>query len=1064
VTCFDDENFPVVLIETKWRVEPSPQTKEKQRNRIEELGSVKYGVFASERDFIVYEYVNYKLEDVVKINVAEAVGFARGEYGLSDIAKRRIVKLETLKRDCLVWIEEDLGYFKETCREISLAKGDGVDLLIKNLKNIARELADALVDFFDSYWKREDYSGRFLRKHFNDWLKNSMKQKGFEEGNEEERQKVVEVFCRETAYVLVGRVLFTRICEDKEIISPTNLSGEGLIESLQFYERKMRKNQFLLVFNESREEIKKYYCHLYELGFFDWWWISPEKRELLNSTHEAEQDRLEDELNHQIRKCLRRLNRFDFAQVNRDILGDVYQGYLPPDERKQLGEFYTPKEVIEYILDFTGYTPENEIRAKRILDPSCGSGGFLVESIRRLIERYRRVGFNLKNPDDSKQIIEGCINSIYGLDIHPFACFIAEINLLFQLVDLYDIVRQKDRSYELPRIRVYRTDSLLPLGETTELTEFLDNSRRTTLIEETKGADATKTTKFHFVIGNPPYVRIQRILEAIKQSYKKQYLSSTGKFDLYVLFIERGIKWLEENGKLGFIVSNKFTQADYGSGIRKFILEHCMIEQLVDFGDSGVFADATNYPCILILNFGKSGQDVFKFVRVNNPKENMIKHIKTHINDERFLDGCIQVFNVPQSSLGEDFWKFIPERELKVFDRLKKTADHSLKDLCEKIGEGIVTGKNEAFVVQRELLTEYQLEKDLVKPILGGENVRRWAINWNNRYLIYPHRKQGNKMVAIDLSNYSHTRRYLEKHKEELQSRLYVLRAGKKWYELWNPRDIDLFETSPKIVTPDVSTKNNFAVDERSYYCLDTCFIIIPKTGFDVKLLLGLLNSKVVEFYFKEISPYVSGGYYRYKTQYLEQLPIRLPKSDEMNGNSRGIGNLVSHIVQLHEENSAIKERIERFPDSYFEDDWDFDMLSNIIKGQNLSSDSFGISEKSPRTYYKQRDLMNGSETFKLIFGADEFIDFDSEEIASYVLELLKKVDRITKRELFDFKIPRQSHLRHLLGQYRKDKEQITKNKKMIEELEKQIDDLVYRLYEIDYAERRIIENYLKEF
>ena len=112
ITCFDDEDFPIIVIETKWGFKPTREIKEKLRKRIEELGSVKYGVFASERDFIMYEYADYELKEITEINVAEATGVARGDYGLPEKGKIRILKLEMLKIERLVWIE-DPNYFEK---------------------------------------------------------------------------------------------------------------------------------------------------------------------------------------------------------------------------------------------------------------------------------------------------------------------------------------------------------------------------------------------------------------------------------------------------------------------------------------------------------------------------------------------------------------------------------------------------------------------------------------------------------------------------------------------------------------------------------------------------------------------------------------------------------------------------------------------------------------------------------------------------------------------------------------------------------------------------------------
>jgi hypothetical protein len=157
-----------------------------------------------------------------------------------------------------------------------------------------------------------------------------------------------------------------------------------------------------------------------------------------------------------------------------------------------------------------------------------------------------------------------------------------------------------------------------------------------------------------------------------------------------------------------------------------------------------------------------------------------------------------------------------------------------------------------------------------------------------------------------------------------------------------------------------------------------------------------------------------------------------------------------------------IEERIKQFPNSYFSDGWSIDKLMDIVKAQNLTSSSYTVSVKSLRTHYL-KDL-ESKEVFRINLTPNEYIDFSSEEVASYVFEVLKTMNRITKRELLELKIPAQPYLKNLMNQYRKDKEQIVKNEKAVKGLEKQINDLVYKLYDITYTERRIIEDYLKKF
>ena len=1049
IACFDNENFPIILVETKWGVELTPEIKEKLRKRIEELGSVKYGIFASERDFVVYAYSDYELKDIAKVNVAVSVGVAKGEYGLSNIEMKNLQRLEALKRERLVWLE-DPDYFERTYQEVSVAKAEGVKLLTENLKGIVKDLTDTLMNFFSSYWERTEYSGKYLKTAFSDWLKLSMKDEEFNKGSDEQRQKIFEVFCRETGYVLVGRVLFIRICEDKGILEPS-LSGKRFAEFLKFFEK--RGNVYLRAFYDSREEIKKYYSHLHELGFFDWWWISPDKIGLLTHDDKKIQDDLNADLDYKIKGCLRRLNRFDFTEVNRDILGDVYQGYLPSDERKRLGEFYTPKEVIEYILDAVGYKPENEIRGKKILDPSCGSGGFLVEATQRLMERYRRAGFNFNNPDDAKQIIEGCIGSIYGLDIHPFASFIAEMNLLFQLVDLYNTLKQHDKHYELPRLHIYRTDSLAP-SETIELTGFLDNSRRKMLVDETKGADKIKGIKFDCLVGNPPYVRIEKIPEEKRDYYKEEYQSAKGRFDLYMLFIERGLKWLEKNGKLAFIASNRFMKTDTGRKLRELITQSSKIEQIVDFGDISLFEAATNYPCIFVLRKEKTTDNKIWYVHVRKSEENLMTILRNSFAKE-ISNEYLQASLVEQKLLTEDVWRPLSVQINSLFNKLDKVSDVRLKDIAVWNLNGIFTGLNNVFILKKETVDKYQIEPEIAKPLLVGEDVRKWKISWSGNYILYT--------KNIDLEKHKNTYRYLKEHQEKLSKRVSIKGTGIKWYELSRPRDPRAFERK-KIVTPRIATGNNFALDEDGeFYCGDTTYVIVPNNSVDIFYLIGLLNSKVLDFYLKQVSPFFMDKYFVYNASYTERFPIKLPKTLDERKITERIIQSVDQILKLNKQLKSIEERITRFPYSYFDNNWNFDKLMNVVKEQSLSKPSYSIAEKQLKTDYKQRDL-DGRETFRIILAPNEFLDFYSEHIASYVLEVLKTMKSVTKRELLELKIPPTEHLKNLMTQYPKDKEKIVENQKMVKDLEKQMDELVYKLYDISYAERRIIEDYLTKF
>ena len=168
------------------------------------------------------------------------------------------------------------------------------------------------------------------------------------------------------------------------------------------------------------------------------------------------------------------------------------------------------------------------------------------------------------------------------------------------------------------------------------------------------------------------------------------------------------------------------------------------------------------------------------------------------------------------------------------------------------------------------------------------------------------------KVEAVNLQIFPNAQKYLEANKDVLNKRKYVIDAGKKWYEIWNTRDLDWFEQD-KIITPNLSAKNNFSIDFKDnksgkYFYIDhDCYGIIlkNKSRQNYLYLLGLLNSKLIEFFIKQKSPMFSGGYYKYHTQYLEQIPIVQAK-EEIKTN---VISLVNRLISLNKKLTEIGDK-----------------------------------------------------------------------------------------------------------------------------------------------------------
>jgi len=1036
ITCFDDKEFPVVIVETKKPGESlKPEYERKLGERVKNSGA-EYGILTNGHRLNLYRLDT----KIARINID---ALAQKEVlALTESERQQITELRKVER--IRFLKMDVDYLKERHHKVKVSTDEGFESLIKSLRFSLNELTDVLTRFFDLFMRSKHAHAEFLRDSFRDWCYISGR------GKPEEAK---EIFCKETAYVLLNRILFTRICEDKEILSQ-RLSGHGLAMGYQARERK--RLPWLAILKDACEDAREWYEHFYMLSMFDWWEIHEPLRGVLKREEREELENCEKGLDIAISESLKRFNPFDFSDVDRDILGHIYQAYLPSDERKRLGEFYTPIEVVRYILDAVGYTVESKIEDKYLLDPACGSGTFLVEAVTRLMEKYRKK-INLDNPSNARLALEGIIKHIYGLDINPFACHIAEMNLLFHVIELYEKVREVDRRYKLPRFNVYHTDSLMPpevgIKLTLEKYEAL-NARAKAFMEEEKEANKVKKMNFDFVVGNPPYVRIEGIPEETRMYYKQIYESALYRFDLYLLFIERGIKWLQTGGKFGFITSNMFTKRDSGKALRKFILSNCLIKQFLDFGDSGVFADVVNYPSIIILE-KNLGKDLIKCVRIKRPMENLLENVKKNMVMDEYLSVDYDIFLLDQETLSTEKWDFIPKGEGKIMRKMVG-ASSLLKEIAY-VRRGLVTGANSIFIISSERVEELNLEKQLLKPIIGGEAVKKWKIDWDNSFIIYPHETRS---VSVDISRYPKINDYLKSRKSELERRYCMKRKiPRRWYELHDACEPGWFQ-SPKIVVGGISKNNEFAYDDSgTFYCLDSTFFIIRKDPkVDLKYMLGLLNSKPLEFYFKHVASIKRGGYYEYRSQYLDLLPIKIPQSSEEKAVAKEIVQRVNQILQFNKQMDELEEKIGAFPVKYLGNIKKLDKIAWVMDSQELKKDSYKISKPKIEPF---KDL-SGQTKYKLMLTKGNHITFSTREQAEYVLNWLRRRDRVSRREILELEIPLKDYLHKIMKEYGGDKKKVDEIKQEVKKIEEEIDELVFDLYGLSKNDREVINSFLE--
>jgi len=234
---------------------------------------------------------------------------------------------------------------------------------------------------------------------------------------------------------------------------------------------------------------------------------------------------------------------------------------------------------------------------------------------------------------------------------------------------------------------------------------------------------------------------------------------------------------------------------------------------------------------------------------------------------------------VPSSM--DKVWTFHNEGEDRILSKMRHNSACTLSDIAKKISVGLKTTADDIFIkpMTEDFIKREGLEAALVHPVLESHNIGRWTYNWNGRrdlFVLYPHMEQGQKVIPVELEAYPHIKEYLEANRARLGSSTYLIKGGRRWYEIWvhqSPSDF----ARKKIITPDISLGNRFALDEKGFYVNGTCFYLILGDESDASYysILGLLNSKVIEYFHKVTSGNsLYAKRFRYWSSYIGAYPV----------------------------------------------------------------------------------------------------------------------------------------------------------------------------------------------
>ncbi|MCX7997911.1 MAG: Eco57I restriction-modification methylase domain-containing protein [Leptospiraceae bacterium] len=652
---------------------------------------------------------------------------------------------------------------------------------------------------------------------------------------------------------------------------------------------------------------------------------------------------------------------FQFDVIEPEILGRIYERFLgskirlteshrakveeKPEVRHAGGVYYTPEYIVNYIVKETlgkkleGKTPD-EVAQLKILDPACGSGSFLLGAYGYLLDYHREYYKSLvvvhksqtkdeiprrtvptKFKEDfyitsdgevkltTKKKGEILVNNIYGVDVDREATEVAILSLYLKLLEdgIEDDGLLFLKGNILPDMsaNIKCGNSLISREDLWNLSDsLLTDLSLKPLDWAQEFPTVMKAGGFDCVIGNPPYIRIQEMQKWAEKEvklYKEIYKAGkSNNFDIYVLFIEKGLQLLNFTGKMGFIVPNKFMQQEYGKGIREILVNSQVVYKIIDFKHYQVFENATIYTCLLFLD---------------NSKVTEIEYAEANTGD---LNHLVFVKQNPKE-LSKEPWNFYSKEDEKLYQILKSFK--TVKDIAENIFVGIQTSADKVFILKyisesdygiklysNSLQREVNLERKYLRHIISGTDVKRYTNPVKTQYVIFPYEVTEGKSKLLDKKileqEVPSTWEYLLENKKILENRENGKLKGKGWWGYIYLKNMTI-QDQPKLCIPRLVQRIQCIYDEYGDFCLDNVDVggIILKTEYKplYHYLMGLLNSKLLSVFLSKISTPFRGGFWSCNKHFIEKLPIYLPDptDKERFALTQKIESLVKQILEL---------------------------------------------------------------------------------------------------------------------------------------------------------------------
>jgi hypothetical protein len=650
--------------------------------------------------------------------------------------------------------------------------------------------------------------------------------------------------------------VFARFLEDNRLVDPPKLAGpdERLVRARDEHELYFR--------SYPTETDREYLLHV-----FDELARLPGAKEIFgqhNPIHELPQW-LSGDAAGELLKFFQKIEAntgalvHDFTDPNWDtrFLGDLYQD-LSPEARKRYALLQTPEFVEEFILDRTLDPAIEEFRLEgfRMIDPACGSGHFLLGSFRRLLERWQK-----KEPGTNVRVlVQRALDSVYGVDVNPYAVAIARFRLLLAALRECGIHRLQDAPDFHFNLAV--GDSLLHgiPGREQQVMHFHELAHHYQSEELSALQRILVPGIYHAVVANPPYITPKD--KALNEAYRDRYSTCHMKYSLAVPFMERIFQLAVTGGYTGQITANSFMKREFGKKLIEEFLPRIHLTHVIN--TSGAYIPGHATPTVILL--GRSQKPITNAIRTvmsirgepstpDNPAQGQVwSAIINQIDQPGSQSEFVSVADSPRELFHKHPWSIGGGGAAELKEQLDSTAKHTLRDLVESIGPGAILGEDDAFgaPVGSNLLR--RLPSSLRRPLIEGDKIRDWDFTWETEVL-FPY----DDMILLrsdqNIKDWLWPLRTLMGARLDFSKQTYA-ECGRPFWE-YHQIPVDRNRTPLSIAFAFVATHNHFVLDRGGKVFNRSAPIIkLPSdaTEDDHLALLGLLNSSTTCFWMKQIS------------------------------------------------------------------------------------------------------------------------------------------------------------------------------------------------------------------